>query len=203
MRAVPRRAKLHEKISLRTCSSAERPWGQGSGLAQPTEGYSEVKDTHSRKDHLSLLLLYSVIPFLPSLVLTWPSLRPSSPLPLDLLAGENEGEREREIRHSDTRQESLPIYRLLCETRERWEDVKGRRETHPQGSWGKWRWKGDKSLFSPSSLSLSSSLSLICSDVSGKSRGDEVSPAGFWPQQSDQGHRWEQGRLRRSVLHHE
>lgn len=60
-----------------------------------------------------------------------------------------------------------------------------RGDRYPQES-GKREVEGRQESFLPLSLylSLSSSLSLLCSDVSGMSRGGEVSPAGFWPQHS-------------------
>ena len=104
--------------------------------------------------------------------------------------GERERERERgregEIRKTDARQESLRINRVVRETREGREDVKGRGETDPQESGEN---KGGREtrvfplpplsihLFLPSSVSYAQ----MCQ---GKAEGGEVSPAGFWPRHS-------------------
>lgn len=157
-------SKASWTTSSHSYSSAEQPWGQGSGFTQPTEGCSKVKDTHSRgKDHLSVLVVWDVVLFRPSLILTtWPSLYSSPRLPLGLLSqGGRKWERgrEREIRNTDTRQESLQI-NIVWDIWEGCEDVKVQKLHRDPGRTVS---RERQESFLPFYLSLW----LFCSDVSG------------------------------------
>lgn len=205
---INERKQVEDKQSfmknIRKCSSTEQPWSQGSGLKEPTDGHSEVMETQSRKDHPSILLLYSVISFLssshPHLTFSASLLSSTSWPPHRRKWG---GERARVV-HKARRQKSGKPAKQTGYT-ERNEAEMGRAERrHAQESVGEKGGGRETTDLSPPppAPSLSSSLSLICSGLSGKSRGGQVSPAGFWPRQSGQGHRWDQGRLHGSVLHH-
>lgn len=104
--AVARRANLHEVyLNTHTHSSAEQPRGQGSGLAQPTENDTEVKDTHSRKKvHPSVLVRYTVAPFSHS----HPNQLTFSPSPLLYLLTSSQGCRKWE---GGKERETIKIHR--------------------------------------------------------------------------------------------
>lgn len=189
--ATSMRATLREKYLHTRAAKLNSLEVKVAGSHRPPRGCGVEKDTLSREDHLSLLLLRSVIPLL-FLILAWLSLRRSPPLPPDLFHKRNEEEGATEGDESHRHEEEI-----AKTTTVRNENVRARRETRTGVMGGGQEVEGRQVLSPPPPRSLS----LRCSDVSGWCRGAEVSPAGFWPQQSDQGHRWEQGRLSCRVLH--
>lgn len=174
VRAVPRGVKLHE-IYIHTHTRLNNLEVKAVGSHGPERATSRLR-TPSGEEKTIYLFQFSCYCFsFPLTLTTRPSLDASSTLPLDLIAATK----------TDTRRESQQINNLAWEGgAEGVQDVKGRRETDihrcRENGGGK-----ETGVFFPSHyLSLSPSICLLCSQVSGESKGGEVSPAGSWAQRS-------------------
>lgn len=119
--AVSRGAELHEKYLPALAPRPNNPQVKVVGSCSPQ---SEVKGTQSREDHLSPLLLHSIFPPFFSL-LSSPDLLFVLPLPyhFDLFAEKNEKQKAGANRKDTHEPRTL-------------KNMSGKRETHPQESWG-------------------------------------------------------------------